>query len=451
MLNLLQRRSRGAYCDGMNRRDFLSVGTLGLGGLCLPGLLQARAAAEPAARKDTSVIMLWLEGGPSHIETFNPIMDAPVEYRSVLGAVPSKLPGVPFGGLLPKTAQRADQLALVHSFCHNESSHFGGAHFLKTGHALPPNVPRNAETEQSRPAMGSIVSALRGPNHPRSGVPAYIEMPTSGRMQGGRFSGPAYLGGAHGPFQTANVLALNNMTLKSSGDVLKERRALLDAFDNLNRDIDRGKLLEGADACQQQAFGVLAGRVREAFDLSKEDTGTREKFGKGLGERLLLARRLCQAGAGFVTVYYGGWDTHGNFGPMTQTLEREFPPLDHALAAFLDDLKQRSLEKDILLVITGEFGRSPKISGERGGRSFGREHWPDLCTLALAGGGFRMGQVIGQSTAKAERPKSKPIGPQDLMATICHFLGIDPLHQVQDASGRPLTLFDEGKVIDELV
>ncbi|MBI3462883.1 MAG: DUF1501 domain-containing protein [Planctomycetes bacterium] len=437
----------GSDCEGTTRRNFLKVGALGLTGLSLPGLLSARAdaAARGRATKDTSVVWLWLGGGPTHVETFDPKMDAPVEFRSTVGAVNTSIPDVQIGGLFPKMAQMAHRMAFVRSFAHGNSGHGGGTHFVMTGIDYP---PADAGMLPIRPSFGSITAKVRGANHPVTGMPTYV------RLSGLYADGPHWLGAANAPFDVGGE-ARNNMNLAVGLDRVGDRRQLLKAFDHLDRQIDRAGDMAGLDAFEGQAFDLILGRSKEAFDLTREDPRVRSLYGGGLGGQLLLARRLCEAGCGFVTMNYGnspqGWDMHGEPNKpalaIARQLEQACPPMDHAIATFLEDLAQRGLSEKILLVITGEFGRTPRINGHGG-----RDHWGPLCTLALAGGGLKMGQVVGESTARAEIPKSTPITPRELMATIFHVLGIDLDVQFPDPSGRPQYLLQDGaKPIAELI
>jgi len=434
MLKVLSNRVH-KNCAGIARRDFLKAGVLGLTGLTLSDLLRARAQAaqQGQAVKNTSVVWLWLPGGPTHIETFDPKMTAPAEYRSVVGAIKTCVPGIEIGAIFPKIAQVADRMAFVRSFAHTNSGHAGGTHFVMTGYD---HIPADNGAPPIRPSIGSIVARVRGPNHPGTGLPTYV------RLGGIYADGPAWLGPAYAPFDTTGN-ARNNMNLKVSLQQLEDRRALLRSLDRINREIDQSGLMAGLDSFDQQAFNLILGRAKDVFDLSKEDPRVRDRYGPGLGQQLLLARRLCEAGVGFVTVTYGGWDHHGN---IKQELERQAPQLDHAVATFVEDLYARGLDQQILLVITGEFGRTPRING-----GAGRDHWAPLSTLALAGGGLKMGQVVGESSAKAEVPKSTPITPQDLMATIFHVLGIDPHIQFRDPSGRPVYMVEHGQPIAELI
>jgi hypothetical protein len=425
----------GTNCDGATRRDFLKLGGLGLTGFFLSDLLRARASARASgkATKNTSVVWLWLGGGPTQVETFDPKMSAPAEFRSTVGAVKTKLTGVEIGGLFPKIAKVADKMAFVRSFAHTNSGHGGGTHYVMTGYDHPP-----ADNNQPpiKPGFGAIVARHRGANSPKTGLPTYV------RLGGIYGDGPAWLGASYAPFDTTGS-ARTNMNLKVPADRLADRRSLLKKFDTVNRGIDRSGLMRGLDSFEGQAFDLIRGKARDAFDLQKEDPRTKDRYGNGLGQQLLLARRLCEAGAGFVTLHYGGWDMHGQ---IVAGLKNLGPPLDHAVAAFIQDVANRGLDKDILLVISGEFGRTPRING-----TAGRDHWAPLSTLALSGGGLKMGRVVGESTAKAEQPKTTPITPQDLMATVFHVLGIPQDLQYKDPTGRPVSMIEKGKPIADLV
>ncbi len=435
MLNLWSKRTRTA-CDGSSRRDFLKVGALGMGGLLLSDLLRFRAAASEAGRqtRNTSVVWLWLGGGPTHVETFDPKMSAPAEFRSTIGAVQTNVPGVELGGVFTRMARVADKMAFVRSFAHNNSGHGGGTHWVMTGYDFP---PADNGMGQNKPGIGSIMSRHRGANNPASGLPNYV------RLGGILGDGPSWLGSAYSPFDTAGN-ARNNMNLQVTLDRLNERRDLLRSFDTLSRDIDRTGLMQGLDSFETQAHQLLVSRAREVFDVTREEPRTRDLYGtNGLAQQMLLARRLCEAGVGFVTIHYGGWDMHGN---IAQSMRQTAPPVDHAVSAFVQDVHQRGLENDILLVITGEFGRTPRING-----GAGRDHWAPLSTLALSGGGLRMGQVVGESSSKAEVPRTTPITPQDLMATVFQVLGMPQDLHYNDPSGRPTPMVNGGRVIRELV
>ncbi|MBS0261479.1 MAG: DUF1501 domain-containing protein [Planctomycetes bacterium] len=434
MLSILADRS-SRDCDGTARRDFLSIGALGMGGFGLPQLLAQRAHAAESGLpvKDTSVVWLWLGGGPTHIETFDPKMSAPAEFRSITGEVATVLPGVSLGGHFPKMARIADKLAIVRSFAHRNSGHAGGTHWVMTGYD---NRQADNGAKPIRPALGAITAKVRGTNHPQSGVPTYV------RMNGIGADGPAFLGTACGPFDPQGQ-ARKNMKLETKLERLSDRRALLEGLDRFQRDADASGLMNGLDEFEAQAFNMILGDATRAFDISKEPKGIATKYGKGLGEQMLVARRLCEAGCGFVTINFGGWDMHGQ---LANAMKSRGPQVDHAVATFVEDIAERGLSEKILLVITGEFGRTPRVN-----RTAGRDHWAPLSTLALAGGGLKMGQVVGESSAKAEVPKTAPIGPQDLMATVFQVLGLDRKLQFTNFSGRPTYLIEDGTPIRDLV
>ena len=434
MLNLLANR-RSTNCEGTTRRDCLKVGALGAGALTLSDLLRARSQARAAGlpSKNTSVVWLWLGGGPTHVETFDPKMTAPSEYRSITGEVATPLPGVTLGGTFPKMAAVADKMAFVRSFAHTNSGHGGGTHWVMTGYD---DRAVDNGGQPTRPSLGAIVSRVRGANNPETGIPTYV------RMGGILADGPSFLGTAYSPFDPAGQ-ARRNMALAVEKGRLDDRRSLLKGLDTTNRDADRKHVMDGLDAFEQQAFELVFSKSQQAFDLKYEDQRVVERYGAGLGQQLLTARRLCEAGCGFVTVEYGGWDMHGM---IKQGLEQRSPQLDHAVSTFVEDLHQRGLDQDILLVISGEFGRTPKING-----GAGRDHWAPLSTLARAGGGLNLGQVVGESAEKVDVPKTKPIGPQDLMATVFQVLGIDRRIQFPSTAGRPTYMIEEGRPIEELV
>ncbi len=430
----LQTNRKYRDCDGTTRRDFLRVG--GLGALSLGGLMQARSAAAAATGQSpehTSVVWLWLGGGPTHVETFDPKMSAPVEYRSVTGEVKTRVPGVTLGGNFQKMAQVADKMAFVRSFHHGNSGHGGGTHWVMTGYN---NRGIDNGGLPSRPSIGSIAAKHRGPNHLKTGMPTYV------RLGGISSDGPAFLGTPFAPFGSSGE-AKKNMTLQTQVGRLEDRRSLLTGLDRLRRTADRQGIVEGLNSFEQQAFNLVLGKAPGAFDLKKEDPRTVAKYGGGLGSSMLMARRLCEAGCGFVTLSYGGWDMHSN---IERSMNGRGPVVDQAVSAFVDDVSQRGLSERILLVVTGEFGRTPKIN-----RNKGRDHWAPLSTLALAGGGLRMGQTVGESDAKLYRPKADPVTPQDLMATVFHVLGMDHQMQFINQGGRPVYMIEDGEPIPSLI
>ncbi|MAV35999.1 MAG: hypothetical protein CMJ59_11105 [Planctomycetaceae bacterium] len=420
-------------CAGVARRNFLQVGGLGVGGLTLSRLLASRAAAaSPSAAKETCVVWLWLNGGPTHIETFDPKMTAPAEYRSVTGEVKTLLPGVTLGGNFERLAKQTDKMAFVRSFRIPSSSHNVGAFWVNTGYA-----PRN------RPSLGSITSRVRGPNHPRTGMPTYVQMGRIGfNDDAPTIPGPAWLGKAYAPFAPSGP-ARENMKLATKVTQLEDRRSLLANLDQLRRETDASGVIEGIDGFNQQALNLILGKAPQAFDLGKEDPAIVSRYGDGLGASMLTARRLCEAGCGFVAVSLQGWDMHGN---VKGGMNGRGPQVDRAVSAFVEDIYQRGLDKKILLVVSGEFGRTPRIN-----KNGGRDHWGPLSTLALSGGGLQVGRVVGESSAKAEVPKTGLVTPQDLMATVFHVLGIAPETYFHDPSGRPIPMLGDGQPIPDVV
>ena len=434
MLNVHYGR-RERNCEGTSRRSFLQVGALGCSGLTLSDLLASRAVAADSQRvsKDTSVVWLWLNGGAPHIETFDPKMAAPVEVRSVTGEVKTVLPGVTLGGNFNRLAKLADKMAFLRSFTIDNNSHNQACFHVNTGYP---------ETEH-RPSLGSITARVRGPNHGITGMPTYVQMGRVGfNDDANRMSGPAWLGKAYAPFSPEGQ-ARNNMNLSTTASRLEDRLSLLKDLDRIRREIDAKGIMEGMDGFNQQSLNLILGKAPQAFDLKKEDPRVVENYGDGLGSSLLMARRLCEAGCGFVTVSTQGWDMHSN---VKERMDRHGPEVDRAVSAFVEDIYQRGLDKKIMFVVTGEFGRTPWIN-----KNAGRDHWGALSTLAVSGGGLRVGQVVGESSDKADVPKSGQITSQDLMATVFHVLGIAPDTYFHDPSGRPIAMYGDGKPISELV
>jgi hypothetical protein len=457
-------------CQGYSRRELLRIGGLSLlGGLSLPHLLRARAETASAGNgiKEKSVVLLFLQGGPSHIEFFDPKMTAPEDVRSSTGEVKTKLPGVTFGGSFTKMGKLTDQLAVFRSYASMNGDH---SYLSVTGAGNP-----------LKASMSAIYSRVAGTTHPRTGMPTNVlvlpEAVQPGLKLGGNFetsalptlTAPGELGSSYGAFDpSGGSQLLKNLKLTVSADRLGDRKKLLGSFDNLRCDVDKSGGMEGADRFQQQAFDVITRGVAKAFDLSKEDPRTIEKYDTSklfkleevtkwydmrrasnlLGKQLLLARRLCEAGCGFVTVSDCGWDMHanGNSPKKMTLLDPMARQVDHAVAAFIEDVRQRGLEDRILLVVTGEMGRTPRRN-----RDGGRDHYGNLTSLALAGGGLKMGQIIGASDKTASQPTSKRYVPKDLMATVMHVL-LDPGKvRLMSNLGRVANVVSEGEPIPELV
>jgi uncharacterized protein (DUF1501 family) len=421
---------------------------------------RARAAAAETPVKETSIILLFLTGGPSQIETFDPKMTAPREYRSVTGDVASNIPGVALGGTFSRLARHADKLALVRSFSHDVSDHTKAVEQVMRGG----NTIHHA-------GMGAFAARLRGTSRPGTGLPTHVYL--SAREVDRQFekerqrlleaTGPGELGGANAPFPVGGDGQLNrDMQLGIARARLDDRMALHRALDRLNRQVDARGAMRQLDQFEEQALELVLGKSRTAFDLSNEDPRLVEAYDTGsyltgitqdrpstLGRQLLLARRLCEAGCGFVTIHNPGWDMHGGKTQMNipEGMRRLGTPVDHAVSAFLEDVADRGLSDKILLIITGEFGRSPRVSDNGG-----RDHWPRLSTLAFAGGGLRMGQVIGRSTAKAEEPQSDPITLDSLFATVMHVLFDVPALSAEASQPRDIaSLLSRSRPIAELI
>ncbi len=427
-------------CQGYSRREFLRIGSLGLAGLSLPGLFAARARAASTKNfvKDKSVVLLFLQGGPPHIEFFDPKMSAPEGTRSINGEIQTALPGLTFGSTFPKLAKLAQKLAIVRSYAS-----------MNGGHTYQSVTSGNNPTKA---AGSALYTRVVGANHPATGMPRSVlilpEAVQPGLKQQGNFetgalptlTTPGDLGPACEAFNPAGGTQLKkDLELKVSRERFDDRKALLGQLDTFKRRFDRTGLMDGLDAFQRQAYEVILKGVGEAFDLSKEDSKTIEKYDTSklfemkeltkwydmrrasnlLGKQMLLARRLCEAGCGFVTVSDCGWDYHanGNSPKNMAGLPMMGGQVDHAVAAFIEDVEARGLSDKILLVVTGEMGRTPRLN-----KDGGRDHWSDLTALALAGGGLKVGQVIGQSDRNAGRPATERYTPANLLATILDVL-----------------------------
>lgn len=429
-------------CNGARRRDFLKVGALGMTGLTLPNLLRAQSASHGKAPEKT-VIWLFLSGGPTHYETFDPKPDNPAPYRSVVGALKTNVAGTHIGGLFPNLAKLADKYSIIRSFAHTAADHAAATHWLSTGVDHPPAANGAAPIS---PSIGSMLSKYRGSNHP-AGMPTYIGLDHL------YAEGPSWLGTAHTPFD-AKGGAQANMAPRVALERLQDRRTLRQTLDRIDRNFDQTGTKSTLDEFEARAIDLVRGSVRDAFDLSKEDAKLRERYGKGekkLGENLLLARRLAEANAGLVTIWYGGWDSHGtnpsvNHGTIEQEMHKLAPEFDHAVSVFIEDLYDRGLQDKVLLAIVGEFGRSPHIN-----KDGGREHWPQLGNQVLVGGGMKMGQIIGESTTKGDVPKSPPISPNDLLATLFQYLDMPLDLTYTTPAGRPTPMLDGGRPIAGLL
>lgn len=444
-------------CDTASRRSFLRVGSLGLAGLSLPHVLAMQAQARTGDfMTDKSVVFLYLAGGPSQIETFDPKMTAPSEVRSVTGEVRTCLPGITFGGTFPKLAEMADRLVVARSFMHSNTGHDGGTKLFgidARGTALSPTYARllgqiNPKTGMLSSSFVSPLSAGFTPDQMRQ----YMSFFYKGIAPTGAL--PATFAPFHPTADKKRAKKnegglLADMNLNISLSKLENRKALLKKLDRLKISHDKANDQGNAlSEFQLQAFDVLQRGVSEAFDLSKEDPRTlkrydtshfktpshlvkRQKNGKmsaqsqtAIGKQMLLARRLCEAGCRFITVGMNDWDHHGNENsyPIADGMQVMGGALDHAVSAFLEDVKERGLSDKILLVMTGEMGRTPRLSTVKSTGSIGRNHWGRLGALALAGGGLNTGRVIGRSDNHGGEPATEPVTPANLISTITHTL-----------------------------
>lgn len=453
-----------APCPGpVTRRSILRAGSLLVGGLGLSDLLRLRAVAaeQGAAKRKTSVILVWLEGGPSQFETYDPKPEAPVEYRGEFHAIASAVPGLNLCELLPKHARMADNFALVRSISHDIADHPGAAALVLSGRR-PANI---SDPVSKFPDLPSIVNRMR--RHWRIGVPNYVS--NDPHLKGG---GTAYLGPSAGPFvveadPNSPSFKVEHLAVSPESQThLRDRLELKRAFDRLRRDLDHTGAMQAGDEFDQQALDLLSGtRARDAFDVHQESAATRDRYGRHeWGQRLLLARRLVEAGCSFVTVElreFGTspkkgpftWDDHGDAEHIFRAMRLRLPVLDTGVTALIGDLVDRGLDRDVLVLVMGEFGRTPKVNMGRAAKPVfpGRDHWPGSMSVLVAGGGIRTGQVIGSTSPRGEFPATRPLSPNDLLATIYRHMGIDPTHALLDFRGRPLPILPSGIAIKELL
>jgi hypothetical protein len=427
MLTLWGKRQR--FCDGISRRNFLKIGAFGAG-MTLAEMLRLRAAASNGTgAPNKAAIMIFLPGGPSHIDMYDLKPDAPKEFRGEFKPIATNVPGVQICEHFPRQARMWDKLAVIRSVVaveeHSDS-------LVMTGYS------ENTNVQAHHPSFGAVVSRLRqgGAND----VPPYVSL--RGMTPYGTDSG--YLGVAHRPF-TPDGPGFENLRLAGgiNASRMEERKSLLSHFDDVRRDIDASGAMTGIDSFTSRAFDMIAsGAVRKALDLSKEEPRSRDRY-KGI-EQFLMARRLVEAGVGCVTLAIHGWDTHGsNF----KILRNQLPDVDRGVANLIQDLYDRGMDKDVVTVMWGEFGRTPKVNGSDGGR----DHWAPVMSALVAGGGLKMGQAIGATNARAEYPKDRPVTVPQVLATLYHAMGIDPSRTFPNGSGRPMYILDDREPIAELI
>lgn len=423
------------------RREFLTVGALGFLGFTLGDLLRSEsvAAEEKAgpAPKAKSVLHIFLPGGLAQQESFDPKPYAPLEYRGSFGVTKTNIPGEVFCEVLPQTAQVADKLTVIRSMTHGEAAHERGTHNMFTGYRPSPAI--------IYPSLGSVVSHELGP---RQDLPPYVCIPN----QPDTFAGTGYLSSSFGPFSLGSDPANNGFKVRDlslPGGVdegrFARRRSALDAVNEHFAKIDQSDAVDAMDTFYQRAYSLIsAPKAREAFNIDAEPANIRDEYGRNpAGQRLLMARRLIAAGVRVVSVTYGGWDFHQQ---IVNGTKQQMPALDQAFAALIRDLDRTGLLKDTVVMLSSEFGRTPKINGDAG-----RDHWPRVFSVALAGGGFKPGLIYGSSNATSAEPETDPIGPEDLFATIYRLLGIDHEKWLQSPGGRPLQIMRGGNVREPLL
>ncbi len=466
-------------CRGpVSRRNFLQAGSLALGGLGLADLLKLRAEAKPSSRaeSDTSIIFVWLPGGPPHMETYDMKPDAPSDYRGDFRPIHSNVSGIDVCELLPMHAKIADKYNLIRSVAHGFADHGGGHKRFLTGRK--PATPTG--TVNDAPMVGSIVSKVLQDRRHIEGLSNYI-VTGNGRVNSvDTFAfGSAYLGSDTHPFSVSadpneDNFKVRNLTLAGGLDEsrLGDRMQLLSGLDKLRREVDASDTMGSTDVFNQRALSMITSpAAREAFDLSNEPTELRERYGRHeWGQRALMARRLVEAGVSWVTVvmenpYVSGirmpkygvynWDSHAVNCHLYDDARMRFPIYDRTITALVEDIHNRGLEKKLMLVVTGEFGRTPRINSQPGSRTGimqpGRDHWPRAMSFLVSGGGMKTGQVIGQTNSKGEEPKDRPLTPNDLWATVYRHLGIDYTKTFPDHTGRPMHILPFGEPIEELL
>jgi hypothetical protein len=442
----LMNRMKLGFCDGITRRCMIQAGLAGLAGLSLPELLRLKAAAAESGveQRDTAVIYLELAGGPTQHETYDPKPNAPVEYRGPLSAISTSLPGVQFSQYMAEQAKIMDKLAVIRSVHHNSGSHGTSSHLTQTGYYLRDNQNR----ENEMPCIGAITARLRGAN--AKGVPPFVSMP-----QSMRFGRAAWLGNGYNPFSTgkdanAGDFEVPNLTLLGglTQDRLNDRRTLLSGFDSARRIVDNHGISDSLDQFTEQAFELVTGSAaRDAFNIDAEDPRMRKQYGmNSIGQNCLLARRLVERGVTYVTIRgssLGSWDDHVD---VAKRMKEKGPGYDQAVAALVADLHDRGLDKQVLVVAMGEFGRTPRVN-----RNAGRDHWGRVMSVLMAGGGLRTGQVIGSSDSTGSVPQERPYRPENVLSLMYRHLGIDPTLTFNDTAGRPRYILEERGLIDELV
>lgn len=454
--------SNSPFCRGpVSRREFLQVGTLALGGICLADVLAARAA-QGENNRDTSVIMLYTHGGASQLETYDLKPQAPVEYRSIYKPIATNVPGMEICEKFPLQAKLADKFSLIRSLHHDVGIHSDGGIVALTG-KRPTVLDPTSGSKSEHPDFGSVTCAVNG--FSEKVMPPYVAIPRAPYM-----TRPTYLGLHRSAFETGDPNSKSyqppqvKLAAGRDGNFLTQRQSLLQKFDRLRSNLDTSGQLEGTDRFRDMAFELMTSpHVAKAFAIDQEPDALRDRYGRNeWGQACLLARRLAESGTSVVNIYFNtpksgpeftNWDDHignaGRPGHFAKYMRVRLPYMDQALSTLIDDIFTRSLDRKILVVVVGEFGRTPRLSVNSTGA--GRDHWPQAYSALLSGGGLRMGQVVGATNSKAEYPAEQPHTPQDLLATIYRHLGIDPSTTLNDYSGRPVHILESGRAIADLV
>lgn len=437
----------------VSRRSMLKASLAGFAGLSFPALLRARAEGKSGAGRDKSVILLWMTGGPSHIDTWDVKPGMPSEIRGPFKDIPTRLPGVHVCEFLPKQAAMLDRFTIIRSVDCRESNHEPD-HVMQTGFRSA--TPRVNPQGHLYPAIGSVVAKLKGANRP--GLPPHVVLNLKDKSH---LAWGGWLGQQYDAFRGDNVSQLFRLPGALTMDRLRSRRELSRQLDGIRLRLDAGGQMEATDRFDQQAFDIVAGgRAQEAFDISRESPRIVERYGEhDWCRQALMARRLVQAGVSFVTIDLsnhgasGTWDNHGDnippYGGIWNGLRPLLPVFDHLITTLVSDLEDHGLLDDTLVVAMGEFGRTPKLGTQ--GSTDGRDHWPVVMSMCLAGGGFRHGQVIGSSTRDGGEIDERPVTPGDLAATIYHHFGVPLEATFQDHQGRPIPIVENGSPLRELI
>ena len=451
--------SSGDYCDGRSRRSFLHLGVAGMATLGLPDVLRAKEASaqSPTSGRKTSVILIWLDGGPGHMDTYDMKPDAPAEYRGIWKPIRTNVPGFDVTELFPKQAKVADKFSVVRSLHHDTGDHFAAAHRILTAQDLGVS---GANTAQKFPGIGAIVNRTVGARVP--GMPGYVAAPhaSSVGLAPGYFGGHS-LGKPHDPFLTGDPNAADfqvrnlNLAKGLTLDKLEDRRTLLSHFDKAQAQLDGHPTAVAMDKFSREAFDFITGpTARAAFAVGQEDAQLRDRYGRNSwGQSTLLARRLVEAGSTFVTVHFGGWDHHWD---LKAGYDNFLPKVDAAVATLFEDLSDRGLLDTTLVVLCGEFGRTPKMNdGGNGGAPLskgtpGRDHWGNAMSCLMGGGGVKGGQIVGSTDRLGQAPLTRAVTPSNVHATIYRVLGIDPKLQILDTGGRPVNVLPDPEPIHEL-